>query len=161
MPSFKSKKEHSKQSFLTHYLLRFLFSAGAILVLRYFDLLSKNSTTIILLIPLLIILVEFSNRSRQILINEIDINLSNKIITFYFFHFWRGHTIRTESLDTIKYLIDKNYSEGLLKGSTPAVFFFKEKPGDFYVSELKDEFPEKAITELSATLQEITRPSIA
>jgi hypothetical protein len=54
-------------------------------------------------------------------------------------------------MEIIQYLFPR-------KLRNPKIYFFKNKPGDFYVSAAKDGFSRKTMNEIAALLTDLTTP---
>ena len=122
MPSFRSNSKYVHREPIIIFTIHILLLAILYYILSHFDFI--NITTVLSFIfPAFLSVNKFIRRTKQILVEEIDINHSNRLITFYCYNFWKGHTTRIESLDKIKIDIEPGYSEGLFSGKTLAIFF--------------------------------------
>ncbi len=152
MQSFKSKKHHDRKWFILYYAKGIAgLLTGA--VICYFLFEKKGIAFAIPIIPCALLIRNFIQHSRQLLINEVVV--INNLVIFYVYNFWKGHSEKKTTIDKLKTELDTNYSEGLLRDSTTALFFFHHQPGTFYMTPEKDHFSKEMIINLAEALKAI------
>ena len=152
MQSFKSKKHHDRKWFILYYA-KGIAGLLTVFFLFYFIYERKPIVFSVLILPCALLIISFIQHSRQLLINEVIV--INNLVIFYVYNFWKGHFEKKTTIDTLKTELDTNYSEGLLRGSTTALFFFHRQPGTFYITPEKDHFSKEMITHLAGALKAI------
>lgn len=135
---------------IVHYLL-----ATALFLLFVIAWLGIAKFPFFLWIYIPFILVNYYYRvTRLSYINEINIDTENRIIRFSCYRFSTGTKEFTKPFDEVKievvqYLFPR-------KSRNPIIYFFKNKPGDFYLSAAKDGFSRKTMNEIAALLTALT-----
>lgn len=152
MESFKSKKYHDRKWFLLYYLKAIAWLLAGFL-LFYFLYDKKTVLFSILSVHIIFLAINFIQHSRRLLINEVVV--INNLVIFYVYNFWKGHSEKKTTIDKLKTELDTNYSEGLLRDSTTALFFFHHQPGTFYMTPEKDHFSKEMIINLAEALKAI------
>lgn len=161
MYSFRSNKPHSKKRFLVYYSIQFLLAIVLLIVGFGFKIFKQEKLPFYTILAAVTFIVSFLRDSTTTAFNEVIIDEQKQLISFYCYRFWKGEFSLTSRFDETKIDIDPSYSTGLFSQGKPAIFFFKNKPGLFYVSEKKDGFSKKTIAELSDLLKKITSPAAA
>ncbi len=159
MYSFRSKKPHSKRRFIVYYSIQLLLAIVLITVGFGFKIFKQERFPFYTILAAATLIVSFIRDSTSTVFNAVIIDEQKQLITFYCFRFWKGEFPLERSFDETKIEIDPSYSTGLFSQGQPAIFFFKNKPGQFYVSEKKDGFSKKTMADLSEILKKITSPA--
>jgi hypothetical protein len=159
MHSFKSNKYHSKKDFIEHWVTNILFTVVAIFAMDYFNLLKGSSFLIIVIIFSIMAIIDFNREGWRTYINEIVIDIENRKIIFYCYQPVKGSSVAERSFDELKFDITKEWNIRTWKHS-PVIYFFRNKPTDFFVSALKDRFAVQTLQEMVLVLEQLSRPVV-
>jgi hypothetical protein len=100
--------------------------------------------------------IHYYHITRLRYINEIGIDTEKRTIRFSCYQFSKGNKEFTKPFGEVKMEIIQYLFPRKLRN--PKIYFFKNKPGDFYVSAAKDGFSRKTMNEIAALLTDLTTP---
>jgi hypothetical protein len=157
MQSFKTGKYQTRKRFVTRWIWDVLFALAIITTAFYFVGLTKKDPYIPVIIFSLLHPVRFAKEIFRTYINEIIIDRENRQVIFHCYRPWNGTRIITRSFDDLKFHYATETNGWFLK-RFPAIYFFKNEPGDFYVSVHKDGFSKQTLIELIHLLDQLGKP---
>jgi hypothetical protein len=155
MLSFKSRITPTRTRFIVRYTLWLIAVAAFFLLNNYYGWIKVSPY--LLSLYTVIFVSGLIRESKRFFIQQVNIDEENRSVAFNCFQFWQGQKTFKEPFDELKVKIVPPILAW--RYTSPTVFFFRNDPGDFYVSNRKDHFSKETLNALTEALRRLTSPA--